>query len=74
LRLLNTVAGTSAVAGTVKRSRTGGDNQTTLASINGITGVRNSLPINPPSPTTGRFVVGSIAAHVVDSLLEFGEL
>jgi hypothetical protein len=66
LLLTHTVPGQSVLLGSVKRAA-GGDGVTALESVAGTSGVKNRLT-NPP------FVIGTIAAEIVDTLLETAAL
>jgi hypothetical protein len=76
-RLTGTVAGSSRLTGSVKKPRSGGDGQTSLASIAGSAGVNlNDLPIcgsGSPPRATRCFDVAAISATVVDMLFESNE-
>jgi hypothetical protein len=73
LRILNPTT-RSRLSGSVRPPRSGSDNHTTLQRITGTGGITNRLPLCTPAAPTRCFQVGTIAAVVVDSLLESGEL
>jgi hypothetical protein len=67
LRLLDTIASRSVLAGKLRQGRPNGDRIAHLESVSGLSGVRNNLAL-PGSP----FVVGSTSA-AIDALLESEE-
>jgi hypothetical protein len=70
VQLLDVVAGSSALSGKVKKSKTG-DGRVTIASLTGTTGVNlEKLVRCSPTVTAGCLDIGVLSAAVVDRLLE----
>jgi hypothetical protein len=76
VRLTGTVAGTSALTGTVKKPKTGAsDGRATVASITGAAGVNTTGLVRcSPTVTTNCLAIGSISAAIVDRLLDSNDL
>lgn len=68
LQLIKTVPGRSALSGKIKAKSPAGDGITHIPSITGAAGVNRIGLRSPP------FVIGNVAASLVDRLLESGEL
>ena len=75
-RLSGTVAGTSSLTGTVKKPKTGAsDGRATIASITGSADVNSTGLVRcSPAVTTNCLAIGSIAAAIVDRLLDSDDL
>ena len=71
LRLFGATSKAS-LTGSVKKPRIGGDGMATIPAIQGSAGVLMKLPLCSATKTTACFNVGSIAAMVIDRLLESG--